>query len=1291
MSGFSVKKPYTVLVGVVLVIVLGVVSITRMTTDLLPDMNLPYAIIVTTDVGASPEEVEKDVTAPIEAAMATTSNIKNISSSSYDNYSMVILEYEQSTNMDSVLIEMQQELDQLEGSWPDSVGTPIIMQIDPDMMPVMIASADVEGMDLSELSSYINDEIVPILESIEGVASVTATGTLEENVQITFDQEKIDQLNEQIKEKIEEQFEEAEAELESASDKIESGKAKLDSGAEQLADSISTANNEIIDQKLTVYSSEAEMHATLMNLKSTKTMMEGIVTALQQVYDGLKNTQQKVTDKINQQVNELIDHNSQSAAQVNEQIEKFNEIFPDAEVEKIDVTALNQMIVEEVNKVTSGKVTAELLEKMGIKVGSIDEIPAMISNLSESIVQMNTAIATMEAAQTQIDSGKIALDDAMVVMEKTKISSILEMSKGYAELAVAASQVEQGQAQLDAAKENAESSADLNTILTTDTLVNLLKAQNFSMPAGYVQEGDTQYLIRVGDEISSVEELKDTVLLNMGMDGIEPIRVSDIATVEMIDNSGESYTKVNGNAAIALSVEKQTGYSTGDVTDRVLEKFASLEEENPDLRMTVLMDQGIYIDMIVESVVENMIMGAILAIIILILFLKDIKPTIVIACSIPLSVVFAIVLMYFTDISLNIISLSGLALGIGMLVDNSIVVIENIYRFRNEGYSVRKAAVEGASQVTGAIIGSTLTTVCVFAPIIFTEGITRQLFVDIALTIAFTLTASLLVAMTFVPMMASITLKKTKEIRHPWFEKFQEVYGKLLAKALKWKAVVFIAALVLLAASMSAAFSRGFSFMDMDMETGQISVTVAAKEDEILTFEELTSLADEIVERISTVEGIDTIGAMVGGGSLSMMGGGSGDSVSMYLILEEGTDVTAAEITEQIEELTADLDCEVTTDNSSSDMTSLLGSGITVEIKGRDLDKLQELAAEVAKIVENEEGVTNVEDGLDDVTTSLTISVNKEKAAEYGMTVAQVFQLVYAEMADSTSATTISTDLDDYEVYVQSEEQSETTLADIKGISFTYTDKITGDEKEISLSRIANFVEGTSLNNIKRDAQTRYISVSAGVDEEHNVTLVSREIQKDLEKLDLPEGYSVAMTGEDEMITESMNQLYLMLILAVIFIYLIMVAQFQSLLSPFIILFTIPLAFTGGFAALYFTGNEVSVIAMIGFVMLAGIIVNNGIVLVDYMNQLRREGMSKKEAIIEAGKTRLRPVLMTALTTILAMSTMAMGLGSGSEMMKPMAIVEVGGLLYGTLLTLFVVPCIYDAFNRNKSMVEEEL
>ena len=1298
LSKLSVKKPYTVIVGVILVIVLGAVSLTKMTTDLLPDMSLPYALVITTDMGASPEKVESDVTAPVEASMATTSSIKNVSSASYDNYSMVILEYEQNANMDSVIIEIQQKLDQLEGSFPDGAGKPMIMQIDPDMMPVMVASADVEGMTQSEISDYVENELSPVLESIDGVASVSTTGTVEENIHVTLDQDKIDALNQKIQSKIEEQFTEPQEQLDQAAEQVESGRRQMESGKDQLANQLGQAENEVINGKSQAFVAESDLSQNYTVLKATDELIKRAIPELQSIYEqgmGLKadieqaqKEAQMNSDDGSRRIEELLEEAKISGDQ--EQINQILAMTGENQESIAEAGKRLELLQEELLELNTSlnQQWADQLAALNVSLSSIDDIPQVITQLSQKQVEIQTAMAALQTAQEQVTDGKTTLDDAYVTLNRMEIDGILEMSEASAQLAVGEARLEQGQEKLEESKQSALESADLNQILSVETLGQILTAQNFSMPAGYVNENKKQYLVRVGDEVSSVEELENLVLVDVGMDGIAPIRLSDVAKTEVVDDTGDSYSKVNGNPAIMLSIEKQTGYSTGDVTKRIKTRFESLEKENDKLHMTILMNQGVYIDTIVQSVMENMILGAILAVLILILFLKDIKPTLVIACSIPLSVVFAIVLMYFTGISLNIISLSGLALGVGMLVDNSIVVIENIYRLRNQGFSIRKAAVEGAGQVAGAIFASTLTTVCVFAPIIFTEGITRQLFVDIALTIAYTLAASLIVALTFVPMMASGALKNTREIKHPWFDRILDGYEKVLRVALRFKPIVLICVVVFLVASVTLSVSKGFTFMDMNMETEQLTVTVSAKEDEKLTFEELTERADEVVDKISGISGVDSIGAMAGGGGIMSMG--STDSVTMYVLIDD-SGATGSEITASIQALTADLDCDVNTDSSASDMSSFFGSGISVRVSGKDLDKLQKLAGQIAEVVEKTEGTVDVDDGLGDTTPSFTVKVDKEKAAKYGMTTAQVYQLVYKQLASNTSSTTISTDLKDYKVYVQSGEQADVTPGDIRKLTFPYTDRISGETTDIPLKDIAEFEEGESLNVINRSSQTRYISVTAGVDEDHNVTLVSNQIQKELDKIKLPDGYEISMTGEDETIRDAMNQLYLMLILAVVFIYLIMVAQFQSFLSPFIIMFTIPLAFTGGFFALFVTDNEVGVVSMIGFVMLAGVIINNGIVLVDYINQLRREGMDKKEAIVTAGRTRLRPILMTALTTILAMSTMAMGLGSGSEMMQPMAIVTEGGMLYGTLLTLIVVPCIYDLFTRNKSMVEEEI
>mgnify|MGYP000387058766 FL=1 len=1243
-SKYSVKRPYTVLVAVVLVIVLGAVSLSKMTTDLLPDMSFQYALVITTDMGASPEQVESDVTSPIESAMATTSNIKNISSVSYNSYSVVTLEYEQNANMDSVVIEIQQSLDQVSGQWDDSIGTPMIMKVNPDMMPVLAAAVDKDGMDANALSDYVKNDLAPALESLEGVASVTTTGQLEESVDVTLDQDKIDALNKKIQKKIDEQFEKSQKKIDVGKKKVESGKSSISQGSEQL----NSAINQTMDQQKKLYKTEQDLKKQLAELKKQKASLEQIQTGIQtfmksDAYTGI--------------VTVLKD---------NPQLAESSEM---------------QAQIKQVNAVVKKQFSA--LSSLGITVNTYEDLPAASAEVGKLLTKVNTGMKTIERAQQKVESGKVSLASALDTLNANASMTALQVSASSTELANAASSLESAQSKLDEAKDTAHDSADLNKVLSKDTITSLLAAQNFDMPAGYAMDGDTEYLVRVGDAVQDVSELKDLPLVDMGIDGIDTIRLSDVAEIKVTDNSDETYAVINGNPGIMLSMEKQTGYSTGEVTNRILDKFKALEKEDSKLHLNVLMNQGVYIDMIVNSVMQNMIWGAILAILVLLLFLKDIKPTIVIACSIPLSVVAAIVLMYFTGITLNIISMSGLMLGIGMLVDNSIVVIENIYRLRAEGYSIRKAAVEGSKQVTGAIIASTLTTISVYAPIIFTEGITRQLFVDLALTIAYTLVASLVVALTFVPAMASVTLRKTKDIRHPWFDAAREWYGRVLEWCLRFKPLVLIIAVVLLIGSAALSLSKGLNFMDMDMETNQLSVTISAKEGEKLTFEELTQASDDVIQRISKIKGIKTVGAMAGGDSTMNLMGGGNDSVSMYILLDEDSKVKASDVEEKIVSRTKDLDCKVETNSSSMDYSSYFGSGLSVRIKGNDIDTLQKLAKEVADVMKQTKGTVDVDDGLEDMEPQLTISVDKEKAAEYGYTVAQVYQQIAAAITSETTSSTLTNSGKDLDVVVIKDENSDVTKNNIKDIKLTYTDK-EGNEKTTKLSEVAEISDSESMNSITRSDQKRYIKVSGTLKDGYTNTDVSNKAKAVFDDYKLPDGCSIEYSGSNESTMEAVNQMLLMMLLGVILIYLIMVAQFQSLKSPFIIMFTIPLAFTGGFLGLLITGFDVSVVALLGFVMLCGIIVNNGIVLVDYINNLRLEGKERREAIVEAGKTRMRPILITAITTVLGLSTMALGIGTGSEIMQPIAIVCIGGLLYATIMTLYIVPVIYDILSKKE-------
>ena len=813
-------------------------------------------------------------------------------------------------------------------------------------------------------------------------------------------------------------------------------------------------------------------------------------------------------------------------------------------------------------------------------------------------------------------------------------------------------------------------------------------AQNFNMPAGYITEGEEQYLVKVGEEYASLEELENTLLMHMDVDGVGDVRLSDVADIALTDNAGESYAKVNGNDGVVLSFQKQSTASTATVSQRINSAIAQLQEQNPGLHITPLMDQGDYIDMVVGSVLSNLLWGGLLAIIVLIFFLKDAKPTFIVACSIPFSLMCAITLMYFTDVTLNIISLSGLALGVGMLVDNSIVVIENIYRLRSLGVPASKAAIQGAKQVSGAIFASTLTTICVFLPIVFTQGISRELFTDMGLTIAYSLLASLVVALTLVPAMGAAVLKNTKEKSHRWFDAFVEGYQRLLGWALRHKAPVLAGVTALLAISIFLTTQMGTAFIPA-MDSPQMSAKLtmprgAAQQDAY-------AMADTVMERIAAVDGVETVGAMSGGSGMSSMMGGSssGGSITYYILLSDDRTATNADVSAAIEAQVADLDCTVEVQESTMDMSALGGSGVELVITGRGLDEMNAIADDLRGILRSTEGLVDISENSVTGNPETRITVDKYKAMQHGLTVAQIYSELAAELKAENTATTLTLDGTDTPVVVVKPAGQAPTRGNIMDHAFTVTNA-EGEEETVRLYDIAAKQETDSVSSINRENGARTMSVSAGVDARHNIGLVSRELEKKLADYELPEGYTVEIAGENETINSAMTDLVKMIALAVVFIYLIMVAQFQSLMSPFIVMFTIPLAFTGGLLALWLTGSELSIIAMLGFLVLAGVVVNNGIVFVDNINQLRLAGMDRTEAILETGRTRIRPVLMTALTTILAMSTMALGIGDGAEMTQPMAIVTIGGLTYATLLTLLVVPVLYDTF-RKKPLYDPEL
>ena len=1222
MAGFSVKKPLTVFVAVLGIIVLGVVAYLKMTPDLLPNMDFPYVIIVTSDPGASPESVEQTITKPMEQSMSTLDKIKDVTSTSQNSVSMVLLEFEDGVNMDTVSVDIQQKISILQGSWEDTVSAPYVLKINPSMLPVMVAAVSREDMDVYELSDFVTDELSGKLEGVSGVASISVSGAVTREAHVILDEKKLDALSEKLAEAVKKQLGKAEGQLLSAKKEVEKGQAALAEAKRAAADGIAGAVGDSVDK---VYEKLKELYDKLKGL-DTDDLMGGFIT-------DPEGTLKQLNDLLN---------------------------------------TLKSRIGELMKKLKDGSLRAQL-------EGDVSDL---LVTLMDGLTQMTEADIQLKEAMTQIEDGLAQIKEAYkTIDEQTDVGGQLSMS----------------------------------------TVSQLLTAQNFSMPAGYISDNDgVQYMVSVGDNVTSRQELEDMVLLDLGIEGVEPVTLGDVATVVVLDDADELYTRVNGENGILITFTKQSNYATAEVSDNINARFAELETQYDGLSFAPLMDQGDYIYLIVETITSSLLWGALFSVVVLFLFLRDWRPTVITLVSIPVSVIFAVVLMYFTGVTINMISLSGLAVSVGMLVDNSVVVIENIYRLRAKGATVIQAAVSGAQQVLGAVTASTLTTVCVFAPIVFVEGLTRQLFTDLALTITYSLLASLLVALTLVPAMAGGMLRREMVQKPGLLDKIYPAYRKAITFALDHKAGVLLLSLVLLVTSAGAAVMRGFTFMpEMDMNNLSLTVTMP----EGTTRRQAVELADTVLERVMTVDNVQDAGFMMSGGTMgglnmgAAMGGSSGGSydVEGYITMPEGT--FGSDAAKEITALCADLPCEVTASGVMSSMMSMMtGSGVSLQVFGDNMEDLQSAAQDLAKRLEQVDGVAEVDDGLDESAPALQVVVDRTAAAKKGMTVAQIYMKVAAALQSSTSVSNVTLGGESMALSVDAVEGSTVTrekllereitpdaalssamggsagssaLSQLSGSS----DDTEKDDGTFKLGDVAKVQETVSMNTISRDQQRRCVTVTATVADGYNVTHVTSAARLALGSAALPDGVTVEFNGENEQIMDAMGQLLLMLLLGVVLVYFIMVAQFQSLKSPFIVMFTIPLAFTGGFLALLVTGIEVSVISLIGFVMLVGIIVNNGIVLVDYINQQRLAGMERREAIIDAGVTRLRPILMTSLTTILGLIVTAAAKNAGTALMQPVAVVCIGGLLYATLMTLFVVPCMYEIMNRRdlRKVDEREL
>jgi HAE1 family hydrophobic/amphiphilic exporter-1 len=1128
MSRYSVKRPISVLMGILIVIVLGFYSVTKLPLTLFPEINLPFIVTVTTYPGENPETIEKEITDKIESSVATIGNFVEVQSMSYESFAVSIVTFADNTNMDAVVIELRENLNNI--NFAEGVGNTRILRISPDMLPVMtITLSKVYDEDLTDEeilirnTQWLNTEILTQLNSVAGIADISISGEADVVLQI-----------------------------------------------------------------------------------------------------------------------------------------------------KLDETAL-------------------ALEGM-----------------------------------------------------------------------------------------------------TSEEVLSIIEEQNIGGLIGVALDEGELRMVYLGERIESLEEIKN---LPITYNGSELILLKDLARedgIQYVDASLERYSKINGKQGIQISFQKQSDIGITDATENIYNKLDELLEDYPEASYLVLLDQGDYINQSINTVLQNIIIGGVLAIFILFLFLRDTKPTIIVGLAIPISVIGTFMLMFFTNVTLNIVSMGGLALAIGMLVDNAVVVIENIYRMINEGKSRYEAAIEGAKQVAGAITASTLTTVAVFLPIVFVEGLISEVFISMALTIAYSLGASLVIALTLVPAMSSRFLEdKSPKSEGKIIIKLKKWYESAIRFTLKFKKIVILGVLALLVSSFYIVIEKGFILFPSSDE-GTINISIETKGS--ATFLGRAELADYLTEELLKYDDVETVSGRIGGGSgfMSMMQNiqRSGETISLTVNLKENRKLSTAEnrlmFLDLLENLEYNnliniiseevLEYEVVAQNST--LTLAGSTGVNIKVSGYDLLTLEQIANDLVEIIEGVENVVDIDNGILQGQDQIKITVNKNNAMTLGLTNQDVLNnlnYLYSNLGSLSQSQSITVKIEgvDYEIDIPNEsfgsisfnmfgdfqtflsgvmlfDKETQTMIDIYNqnpnlslfnlntvyilnaalptyqmgdpivfivnpfLRINVDNEIVFDPLNNALPTLASLVKAplfelndeinsiadvekvTGFALINTDGTQRYLSVTAQIEEGYNVTLVSQNVIEAVNEYlegDFKEygsGYSISFEGENEEIMNAIQDLALAALVAILLVYMIIAIQFQSLKYPLIILVTVPLAFTGGLIALIVTNMYLSMVSLMGFILLIGVVVNNGIVLIDYINKLREQGHTVEAAIIEAGQTRLRPIFMTALTTILALVVTALGFGEGAELLQPMAVTAIGGLIYATVLTLVVAPMIYAMFNR-KIMKEEGL
>ena len=814
-----------------------------------------------------------------------------------------------------------------------------------------------------------------------------------------------------------------------------------------------------------------------------------------------------------------------------------------------------------------------------------------------------------------------------------------------------------------------------------------LGQENINLTAGTLQEGESKYLVRTLNEFQDVEEINDVIVAQKN--GV-PIRLSDLGSAYSGYKERKVITRINGEESVEIAVFKAADANTVTAAAQVRTRLEELEQEysgkRVPLNFQVVFDQSRFIEHSIDEVLNTAMIGGILAIIVLFLFLRSVKSTLIIALSIPLSIVATFFLMYGANISLNIMSLSGLALGIGMLVDNSIVVLEAIHRYQTQGHSPREAADLGASEVGHAVVASTLTTVCVFAPIVFVEGIAGQLFADQALTVTFSLVASLLVAIMLIPMLASLGQDGVENARIETPKKVREFflvrpYSRFLAYALRQRLAFLAVALVLFAAALSLLaglgselipeISQGEFFVDLQLPPG--------------TPVEQTSLRIEEVEAVIRQEpDVERYYTIVGSGNQTGASAVEEREHIGQILVALGPGMLHEKETAVLEGLREGLrDIPAVDYKFSRPALFSFKQPIEVIVQGYNLQALKTYADRIRERLAQIPGLRDLKASTDGGNPEVQIHFDRQKLANYGLNINQAAGLLRNKIQGD-----IATELNEpdrkIDIRVRVLEEDRRSLFDLENLLLDVPNR-----SPVHLSTVADIVLEEGPTEIRRIGPQRVALISANLVDRDLQSAVD-EIDQALQEFELPPDMFAYVGGQSEERAVAFESMQFAILLAVFLVYLVMASQFESLVQPFIIMFAIPFALIGVALALYLTGLVLSVVVLIGGVILAGIVVNNSIVLIDFTNQLRGQGKDKFQAIQEACAVRLRPILMTTSTTVLGLIPMAVSLGEGSELRVPMAVTVIGGLMTSTLLTLALVPVLYTLLTREKVTMEKQ-